>query len=169
MIHSLKTATRDGRPTMERTAAISDCGAYRYELARRWGPGSSACFVMLNPSTADGLRDDPTIRKCVGFARMWECDAIRVVNLFAFRATDPGALRAAGYPVGPENDGAIGRALSATTVVVAAWGAHAPADRAALVLARLTKHWTVWCLGRTAGGQPRHPLMVPYSRPLEIL
>ena len=93
-------------------AVLSPCGAYRYLLTRRFGPGKKlATFVMLNPSTADAERDDATIRKCVGFARSWGCAGLQVVNLFAFRATDPTDLRMADDPVGPENDVWLGRAI----------------------------------------------------------
>ena len=83
-------------------ATISEDGLYRYALSRTWeGPIWSLAFIMLNPSTADATEDDPTIRKCIGFAQRNGCNAIEVVNLFAFRATDPNDLRRAGYPVSP--------------------------------------------------------------------
>lgn len=77
---------------VERFADISDCGRYRWRLSRRWDDGPQACFVMLNPSTADGLDDDPTVRRCVRFARGWGYGELVVVNLFPYRATDPGEL-----------------------------------------------------------------------------
>ena len=78
------------RLPLERNAVISACGRYRYLLTRRVGPGTRAVtFIMLNPSTADATRDDPTIRRCIGFARSWGIGGVDVVNLFAFRATEP--------------------------------------------------------------------------------
>lgn len=77
------------------TAELSACGSYRYELRRVWGdPARLACFLMLNPSTATAEADDPTIRRCVGYAKAWQFDGILVRNLFALRATDPAALAA---------------------------------------------------------------------------
>ncbi len=92
----------------DRSAVISPCQRYRYRLTRQVGPGSrAAAFIMLNPSTADYARDDPTVRKCVAFARLWQCGELIVVNLFAYRATDPKAMLRAEDPVGPENMGHV--------------------------------------------------------------
>ena len=74
---------------MKRSAEISECGKYRWWLRRRWADGPVVCFVMLNPSTADAEQDDPTIRRCIGFAQAWGCGALEVRNLFPFRATNP--------------------------------------------------------------------------------
>lgn len=160
----------DATPDATRSAAVlSDCGTYRYRLTRLWDPHARpACFVMLNPSTADAKRDDPTIRRCVGFARAWGCGGIVVVNLFALRATDPAALHAATDPIGPANEGYIRGAMVEGWPVVAAWGAHVPArgranhtrvgaDRAGIPLK---------CLGVTKEGFPRHPLYVRADAPL---
>lgn len=87
------------------TAGISECGTYRYWLCREWSPGlDSLVWLMLNPSTADATQDDPTIRRCMGFARRWGYGGITVVNLYAYRATNPRDLLTAADPVGPEND-----------------------------------------------------------------
>lgn len=137
---------------------------YRYTLSRRFPEGTGTClFVMLNPSTADSRRDDPTIRRCIGFARRWGFGQLRVVNLFALRATDPRGLRGAREPthvVGPRNDAVLHREVRRADVVVAAWGAHGTLhDRAARVLEGLPDvDWQ--CLGTTRTGQPRHPLML---------
>ena len=119
-------------------------------------------FVMLNPSTADATIDDPTIRRCMRFARDHAFDAIEVVNLFATRATDPKDLKAAGYPVGPENDGHIADALKTAAGVCLAWGDQArglarPAEVVQLVQA--SGH-SPMCLALTSRGLPRHPLML---------
>lgn len=150
---------------MRATATFSPCGAYRYTLARQWGNEPPAIFVMLNPSTADAATDDPTIRRCVGFARRWHLDGIVVVNLFALRATDPRALRDHPDPVGPENDDRILAALEwyQSSPVVAAWGAHGGLygrDRAMLGLIRDAVDRPL-CLGTTRSGHPRHPLYLP--------
>ncbi len=148
------------------TATFSVCGRYRYTLERDLGGERHCTFIMLNPSTADALNDDPTIRRCIGFARSWGMGRLVVVNLFAYRATKPANMRREGYPVGEHNSEAI---LSATKVsretgglIVAAWGTHGGfRDRDREVMAELSIVGdTVVCLGVTAAGFPRHPLYV---------
>jgi hypothetical protein len=122
----------------------------------------------LNPSTADAERDDPTIRKCVGFARTWGFGGVEVVNLFAYRATLPCEMRLAADPIGPTNDSHILDVAARCRPVVAAWGTHGDflgRSRAVLdLLATLGTH--VECLGTTRSGHPRHPLYVRYDTPL---
>lgn len=145
------------------SAVLSECGVYRYRLTRVWDADApQACFVMLNPSTADATHDDPTIRRCLGFARSWRCGGIEVVNLFAFRATDPEALLDAADPIGPGNGDHIHEAAVRCRPVVAAWGAHAKArGRANYVAHGLRQAGVVLkCLGVTKDGFPRHPLYV---------
>ncbi|MEX2217960.1 MAG: DUF1643 domain-containing protein [Phycisphaerales bacterium] len=145
---------------MERTALLSPCGRYRYRLSRRWAQGPSALWIMLNPSTADDRRDDPTIRRCIGFSRAWGFGAMEVVNLFALRTPHTRTLAAAAHPVGADNDRHICDASSQATLIIAAWGAWAAArGRDHEVLGLL--HQPLWCLGRTASGSPRHPLYLP--------
>ena len=113
---------------------------------------------MLNPSTADERRDDPTIRRCVGFARRWGFGGVEIVNLFALRASDPRVLRRAGDPVGAANDRHIARAAARATLVVLAWGACGRLrGRSAEIRARLSRP-APRCLGLTRSGEPRHPL-----------
>ncbi len=141
--------------------AIFDCtGAYRYRLWREWDAARpSVAFVMLNPSTADAEGDDPTIRRCIGFARTWGFGRLEVVNLFALRATDAVELRRHAEPVGPENDRHIRELVGGAAAVVAAWGCHgALSARADAVEALLPPK--IFELGRTIGGAPRHPLYV---------
>lgn len=153
-------------------AILSDCQQHRYLLSRRWAYGKALYFVMLNPSTADASQDDPTIRRCVGFARTLGFGAIMVSNLYSFRATDPKDLKRHGYPTGgDENDSflkAAGILATHGETVVAAWGAHARADRVEECM-----QWEGWdrfqCLGLTSKGQPRHPLMLAGSTPLQPL
>ncbi|ARX81571.1 hypothetical protein SMD44_00969 [Streptomyces alboflavus] len=157
------------------SAILSDCERYRYLLGREWAVGPTAVFVMLNPSTADALRDDPTIRRCLRYAQDWGCGALMVANLYAWRATEPADLWLADDPVGPENDAhlyaAAAIAAESGGPLVGAWGANARPDRIAAVLAlpgmdRLT------ALAVTKAGQPKHPLYLkadltpqPWSRP----
>ena len=154
-------------------AVISANGLYRYRLWRVLGEtGPTVAFVMLNPSTADANVDDPTIRKCIGFAKRWGCDGIDVVNLFAWRSPYPGELlvqSGRGFDVvGPDNDSHIRVAASRASLVVAAWGSHAidTDQRAAAVLSMLP---TPVCLGRCKDGSPRHPLMLGYDAELQPL
>lgn len=145
--------------------ATYDAGRrYRYRLSRVWDPTRPrCCFVMLNPSTADALRLDPTLRRCVGFARGWACGAVEVVNVFAYRATDPAELRRAEVPVGPGNDEAILAAAGSADLVVAAWGAAAAlGGRAEVVRRRLAAAGIeLSALRLTRDGAPGHPLYVP--------
>lgn len=144
-----------------RSAAI--VGPYRYALYRTWNPDDGVCcWIMLNPSTADGIDDDPTIRRCVGFARAWGCGGIAVVNLFAYRATNPKELYSVADPVGPMNDSFITRAAIGAKIVVAAWGTHGAFQNRGMKVANNLNsiRGDVQCLGVTKDGHPRHPLYV---------
>lgn len=177
---------------VDKGATISACGRYRYRLWREWrlwpepakwhwwtdddgkpvvdgagkqlGEPLSCVFIMLNPSTADGNEDDPTIRRCVAFARSWGYDRLDVLNLFAHRATDPRELLALEHgddPVGIDNERHFDRVLfdgHPVGLVVCAWGAHGGhlgQDETALGwLGRKER----FALGLTKDGHPRHPL-----------
>ncbi|WP_199724754.1 DUF1643 domain-containing protein [Noviherbaspirillum saxi] len=153
---------------MERTAIISDCGTYRYRLTRRWGERQALTFVMLNPSTADALIDDQTIRKCIGFAKNFGFDGIDVVNLFAFRSRWPKDMLVATDPIGPENDRYILETARAAGEVVCAWGPNASrTTRPKQVLELLgTVDIQPKCLCITKDGSPGHPLTLGYNREL---
>lgn len=149
----------------ESSAIISDCGRYRYRLDRRWADGPTMGFIMLNPSTADADKDDPTIRRCIGFAKREGCGALIVVNLFAFRATKPTALLDAEDPVGPDADDHLLTAIQHVDgPLVAAWGVWGRGHRPGDVTAMIGKHCV--CLGKTRDGHPRHPLYVRGGAPL---
>lgn len=145
--------------------------AYRYHLTRRWGSEPVLPFIMLNPSTADETLDDPTIRRCIGFARREGAGGIRVANLYGFRATDPHELTLYGWPEGPLNDQHLS-ALAAEAAwdgqpIVVAWGANAPKDRVARLIEQLEPSGVpLVCLGVTRSGSPRHPLYVRGDAPL---
>lgn len=170
----------DGDLFMEKTAVISDCGKYRYRLGRRWSNVGRPClFIMLNPSTADAFEDDPTIRRCIAFAKSWGCSELTVVNLFAVRATDPKDMMAASDPVGPDNMEHVKSAADFAVrgycypkdcngPVVCAWGAHgAYMDQANTVLGWLEAELIKpVCLGITKSGQPKHPLYLASDTPL---
>jgi hypothetical protein len=149
-----------------RAATISPCGLYRYTLTRRWpGSGGLVNWIMLNPSVADASIDDPTIRRCIGFSRGWGFGSLVVTNLFAFRATDPGAMKAAADPAGPEDDAHLLEWARAADRVVLAWGAHGGhRGRDREVLRMLDEAGVdAFALGTTAAGHPVHPLYQPGS------
>ena len=135
---------------------------YRYSLWREWCANSPrVAFIMLNPSTADDQKDDPTIRRCIGFAYAWGFGALEVVNLFAYRATNSRKLLRVDDPVGAENDDYIMQAVERCSYVVVAWGTKGVLlDRDRQVI-RLLAGWRhVRCLGVTKNGHPKHPLYV---------
>lgn len=149
------------------TAIYSDCERYRYSLTRTWDPGGRrALFIMLNPSTATEVQNDPTVERCERRARALGYGAFRVTNIFAWRDTDPRRMRAAADPVGPANDAAILDGVDWADAVIAAWGSHgAHLDRGARVEAMLRGTGrAVHHLGLTGGGHPRHPLYIAYAR-----
>lgn len=136
---------------------------YRYTLSREFQGGSGAvAWIMLNPSTATATEDDPTIRRCIGFSRAWGYRQLYILNLFAFRATDPKELLKTESPIGPYNDEWIRNILSQADMIVCAWGAKAAEvdkGRAAdVVLVAVTTKKPVRCLGTTKDGYPKHPL-----------
>lgn len=138
---------------------------YRYLLRRTWGSGPRVAFVMLNPNTADAVNDDPSIRRCVGFARRWGFRSADVVNLFAYRTRDPRELARAADPVGPENDRYVRQAVARAELVVCAWGATTLARGRAAAFRDALAGRPAQCLGRTKAGAPRHPLYLRTSTP----
>jgi len=156
---------------MNMTAEISPCGRYRYVLTRTWDAALPVLvFCMLNPSTADASQDDPTIRRCIGFAKREDCGGIAVVNLFAWRATDPDKLPILDTDkAGPENAEHVARTVRGRRVVVA-YGAHFSAHpfvvQPFLSMLRANAA-SVHCLGTTKSGAPRHPLYVRGDGPLQ--
>lgn len=156
---------RGGPGDMLRTAHLSDDGVYRYRLIRSWGGRRMLRWIMLNPSTADHQVDDPTIRRCIGFARTLGFDGIEVLNLYAYRATRPAELWVTAEPTGGQrNDIALAnllvQAAYADLPVIAAWGAHAETDRVAW-LADLPGAEQLRALHITKTGAPGHPLYLP--------
>jgi hypothetical protein len=164
-------------PDVESGAQITPSGTYRYRLWRAWGEGDRLGFVMLNPSTADAMLDDQTIRRCMFYARRDGFAGIEVVNLFAWRATQPTDLPAElAVAEGPDNEQFIQAMLDSCPTVVAAWGA----TLADVVRRRrwldprrrpmaMAKHagTDLRCLGRTSAGHPRHPSRLGNDQALE--
>lgn len=154
---------------VERRAVFSRCGRFRHLLERQWSPGAPRLgFVGLNPSTADGEHDDPTTRRCIAFARAEGFGSLVLVNVFAWRATRPETLRAAGPPESPSARRARRRALEGCEAVVACWGAvpwaREPARRTLRSILRLRGE--VFVLGLSQAGHPRHPLYLPRTAQL---
>lgn len=157
---------------------------YRWTLTRRWVETWDAVkamtFIMLNPSTADAYEDDPTIRRCIGFAQRERCGELRVINLFSYRATEPddllGAIRAGVDPFGSRHDEFTRHALAlANGPIVAAWGANELDGHVDAAIRRLRENAAVQmgtdtpmlsCLKVTKSGAPGHPLYLPADAPL---
>jgi len=173
--------TTEARTTRYASAYISPCGQYRYRLTRIWNEGDPADYprpfmlpiVMLNPSTADERLDDPTIRRCIGFAKREGYLGLMVANLFALRATNPGELQRAANPFGPDNEHALDYVLDYAQCrripVLCAWGANSMAIGQAERFKRIARmtETKLACLGTTNSGAPRHPLYVNGAQPLE--
>lgn len=146
---------------MDKSAIISECGKYRYLLRRVWGSEKMVCFIMLNPSTADSFEDDPTIRRCISFAKKWGYGGMYVVNLFAYRATNPRELLSVKDPIGEKNRTYILQYFDASDLVICAWGNYS-------ILKKLFAnnpipykgiyHPETFCLGFNKNGDPKHPL-----------
>jgi len=148
----------------ESGATFSPCRRWRYLLWRRWDAAKPvANFLMLNPSTADEVKLDPTCSRARDYAERWGYGALIVTNIFAFRNTNPNQMKAVEDPVGPGNDAAIERAAREAAIVVCAWGNHgAFLARSFLVTALLKKnHIKLHALRVNAGGEPAHPLYLP--------
>lgn len=158
------------------SAIISPCGTYRYRLERELAlvRGPTVLWIMLNPSTADATDDDPTIRKVMGFSRLAGYARLIVVNLFAFRSTDPAACHAAvkvdaDAAEGPDNELRIMEAAGEAAAIVCAWGAAPWAEEQARIVCSMFDDLDHapegLCLGTTKSGAPKHPLYVPYAQP----
>lgn len=149
-------------------AGFSPSREYRYILWRRWSEGGKVLFIGLNPSTANEQSDDPTVRRCVGFANDWGYAGIYLVNLFALVTSDPKLLATHHEPIGRGNDLVIKvlRRRADIGLVIAAWGNEA---------LKYPQRWQkvvellrpVCCMGLTGSGQPRHPLYLPKNTEVE--
>lgn len=149
---------------MTRECVFSLDRLYRYQLWRDWDIFETGTYLMvigLNPSTADEHVDDPTVRKCIGFAKRWGYGALVMTNIFAWRDTQPADMKRAAEPVGELNDTTLRTLSGGASMVLAAWGNHgAYHGRAAEVLGMIPNlHY----LRLNANGSPMHPLYVPYG------
>lgn len=155
---------------MESSAIFSDCGRYRYLLNRRWEKGDDCVFVGLNPSTADGSKNDATVRKCIHFARSWGFAGISLVNLYARRCRYPQALATSDDPVGPDNDRWLTSVIGEAPLAIAMWGNHGAriygeGTRRDILVMKSRGEWL--CFGQTKLGAPKHPLYLPKETPLQ--
>ena len=160
---------------LESKATFSDCKRYRYRLLRRWAYGPNwtpayaprtIAFCMLNPSTADEQRNDPTVERCEVRARTWGYDALIVVNLFAYRSTDPSALREVDDPVGYLNLSYIFGAVEHSSMFICGWGNHGEIkQQGSRVLSLLHSKYPgrAHALHINADGSPKHPLYCAYA------
>lgn len=145
---------------MIKNAIIDDTGKYRYLLTRTWDENlPPAVFVMLNPSTANAEEDDPTIRRCVNFAKKWDLGGIKVVNVFAYRATNPKELFKVKEPIGIENEKYIREAVINAGIIILAWGSSCTKLKSGYrKVKEILKDYETHCLGITKDGFPKHPL-----------
>lgn len=145
-------------------AKIDATRLYRYSLWREWASDAPRIgFVMLNPSTADATVDDATIRRCISFARSWGFGSLEVVNLFAYRVTNPSLLRRVVDPIGPENDYYLLQAGQQSKIMLVGWGNWGTLQNRNREVISLLAQCPLYCLGITQVGHPRHPLYVRRS------
>lgn len=140
------------------TAIFSTCRTWRYRLERRWSSGTAAAFILLNPSTADETQDDPTIRRCIRYAKGWGHGGLIVGNLFALRSTDPKALYSSEDPVGPDNDDHLIEIATTAAIVVCGWGAHGELAGRGVKVRQMLESYRPTYLKLTKSGMPGHPL-----------
>lgn len=144
---------------VESWATFSPCRIFRYTLGRKWSDKPMCMFIGLNPSTADETKDDPTVRRCIGYAKDWGYGGLLMTNIFGYRSTDPRALLALDDPVGEENDGYLLRCYEQADVAIAAWGVHGSLRGRNLTVRKLLS--PLHYLRLTKDGHPNHPLYLP--------
>jgi hypothetical protein len=149
-------------------ALFSDDQQYRYILKRVWVTNDEPVpvFIMLNPSSANAETNDPTIKRCMGFAKHWGYSGVEIVNLFALISTNPKILLNHDYPIGPDNDMYLHGAIASATIVIAAWGTIANKTRYKNRVPNITRmavelNQPLYCVGTTKEGDPIHPLYQP--------
>lgn len=159
---------------MNSGAIFSPCRTWRYSLWRIWIDSPSwlprrdtyknfALFIMLNPSTADEKRNDPSVSRCLRYTKDWGYDGVIVCNLFALRSTDPKELYRFDDPVGPDNDSKIRASANDLTLIVCAWGNHGKYMNRSNIVSNMLANsgFELYCLGLTKEGEPKHPLYLP--------
>lgn len=140
-------------------AVISPCQQYRYSLTRQWNADlPTLMFIGLNPSTADATNDDPTLRRCIGFAKSWGYGGVIMANLFAYRATKPTDMKAAPDPIGIDNDQWLLTLANQSQLIVAAWGNHGSFLERSSAVKQLIGD--LHYLSLNGSGEPKHPLYI---------
>ena len=154
---------------MSKGALFSSCRTWRYTLWRVWDKSKPICmFVGLNPSTADETNNDPTVTRCINYAKLWGFGALCMMNIFSFRATDPKDLKKAADPIGPDNLRWLRDIGGRAGMIVAAWGAHGKHLNQGIQILNMFGGLKLFCLGKTKDGSPRHPLyMKSDTTPIE--
>ncbi len=149
---------------IQRSADFSPCRTWRYTLKRVWDDSKPiVLFILLNPSTADEVHDDPTNRRGIGYAMDWDFGGVTFCNLFAVRTPDPKMMKRAKDPIGPKNDYWIAKQAKVSKQIVLAWGANGDfmdRDLDVRIVLRKVKR-LVWCMGCTRQGHPKHILYLP--------
>jgi len=161
---------------IDRICQFSPDRKYRYTLWREWTLtdlfpdviSGTLMVIGLNPSIADETQDDPTIRRCVSFAKAWGYAALCMTNVFAWRDTDPGEMKMQQEPCGPDNDIWLRRCADEASMILAAWGTHGTHHGGANAVEDLLSDKTIYCLGRTKDGHPKHPLYIASKTKPEI-
>lgn len=144
---------------MIKDAILSEDRKYRYILSRTWDETKpTVLFIGLNPSTADENEDDPTIRRCINFAKSWGYDGLIMANLFAFRTTNPQGLYSEKNPVGSENDYYIKKFANKSEKIIACWGNHGRFNNRSQIVYELVD--SLHCLDTNKSGEPKHPLYI---------
>ncbi len=142
---------------MNKGAEFSQCERYRYALWRIWDKkGPFVLFLMLNPSTADAVKDDPTISKCQAYARAWGYGGVYIGNIYGYRSTDPKMLEFVDDPVGPDNDKWLSVMSGMCDLRVAGWGNNILSQKRAESVRRIVQD--LKCLEKSKSGNPKHPL-----------
>jgi hypothetical protein len=151
------------RACLKMHCVFSEDRMYRYLLWRQWGEEATNYLLVigLNPSTADETRDDPTIRRCIGFAQRWGLSALCMANLFAYRSPVPAPLYTVEDPVGADNDTHIAAVAAGAAIVLAAWGTHGTHKSRGDVVREYLQVRPLVCLGMNRNGTPKHPLYIP--------
>ena len=155
----------------DRSCQFSPDRRYRYTLWREWDMLNTSYLMVigLNPSTADETRNDPTIVRCIGFAKLWGFGALCMTNLFAFRATKPIDMLAIPDPIGPENDYTLRGIAAEAGIIIAAWGNHGRFLARDDEVKRMLAGRKLECLAHNQDGSPVHPLYVPRDRKPRLL
>jgi len=141
------------------SAEFSPDRVHRYELWRTWDKSKGiAMFIGLNPSTADEIKNDPTVTRCINYAKKWGYGGMIMSNIFAYRATDPKIMKGATDPVGPDNDEWLVKSSKEASLIVAAWGNHGEFMERGTAVMNLFDGTELHCLSLNKTGHPKHPL-----------